>query len=142
MKTSEFKMRLKQLGYYLSTYVTHVEVWSGDTRLTPYAEIWNAKIGACKINTGNIELIKLCIEYAETPIEERKDEKRYIVIIPDPESFSEERVYTLVRAFDGKIMISRPQEKRIHDNGTYHLTESEIKKNHGYLWQFAKEVQK
>lgn len=140
MKTSEFKKRLQELGFYYVDYRTVTKVHSKDTKQTTHASISRDLSNIVEINTPNIDVAKICIEYAETPISEREEEKRYIVIIPDPESFSEERVYVLVRAFNGSVMIGRPQEKRIYENEAYHLTESEIKKNHAYLWQFKKEV--
>ena len=139
MKTSELKMRIKQLGYYLGTYDTHVEVWVGYAGSTPCAKIWNARIGACEINTGNIELIKLCLEYAETPISDREDEKKYIVVLPDPES--EGSSFALARTVNETIVINVAKKSNIETLKRYRLTEAEIKRNHEYLWQFAKEVQ-
>ena len=133
MKTSEFKMRIKQLGYCLGTYDTRVEVLVGYSGWEPSAEIWNTKIGACKINTGNIELIKLCIEYAETPIEEREDEKKYTVVLPDPRN---DRTHCQA-LFKGLYGICIGYVYR-HDLQSF--TEAEIKRNHEYLWRFAKEV--
>ena len=83
-------------------------------------------------------MIKLCLEYAETPVSEREDEKKYRVRIPD----SPERtpVYALCKLVNGCVVINQTNESNFQEHDRFHLTESEIKRSHEYLWQFAREV--
>jgi hypothetical protein len=131
MKTSEFKKRLRKLIYFV-----HEEGDFLDIRSSTGKQCANISTvsNSLKLDTANLELSKLCIEYAETPIEEREDEKKYIVVLPDPRN-SEDIVYTLKKRGDS-VEIAR-----CHKSGLEGLTESEIKRNHEYLWQFAKEVE-
>ena len=84
--------------------------------------------------TKDIELAKLCIEYAETPISEREEEKKYRVVLPDPKNGCDVK-YMLTKQ-NGEVTILRAHRCHLTP-----LTEAEIKRNHEYLWQFAKEVQ-
>ena len=71
---------------------------------------------------------------------EVEKEKLYTVEIPNPNSFS---LIILRRNEEGKIYISfniPNLEKRKTDENTQ-LTESEIKEDFGWAWQFAKEVE-
>lgn len=141
MKTSEFVKRVRELGLDVIE-----ETPNGITVRTMYSLITRVIVSKAvkdtlMLNTTNIELMKLCIEYAETPIHEREDVKKYVVVIPDKENESKERVYALARVGDGRIMINRPKIKDLRQNERYHLTEEEIKRNHSYLWQFAEEVE-
>ena len=138
MKTSDFIQKASELGYYVQweDYFMSVKGYDSQVKCTIHKMYQDSLL----LTTGDLKLIKLCTEYAETPPHEREDVKKYIAKIPDPENLSTERIYTLVRAFNGNIMISRPQTKRILENEAYHLTEEEIKRNHSYLWEFAEEV--
>ena len=136
MKTSEFISKVESLGYQVNVR----EFWIDVIDRFGVKGVVFTNGSNLALSTNNIDLVKICVEYAETPILERRDVKKYIAKIPDPENLSTERIYTLVRAFNGNIMISRPQTKRILENEAYHLTEEEIKRNHAYLWEFAEEV--
>lgn len=142
MKTSEFIKRVRNLGFDV---VVAEEIPNGLSVCTVYsgyvlAVVSTVEQDVMRLTTTSMGLIKLCVEYAETPIHERDDVKKYIVKLPDPYNLSTERSYTLVRTSNGNIIIGRPQTKRIIDNEAYHLTEEEVKRNHAYLWQFAEEV--
>lgn len=136
MKTSEFKKRLGELGYFIAETGLVIDA------LTLGGE-FRARVcivsNLLKLNTVNLELAKLCIEYAETPLSEREDEKKYRVRIPD----SPERtpVYALCKLANGCVVINQTNENNFQEHDRYKLTEAEIKRNHEYLWQFAKEVQ-
>jgi len=136
MKTSEFKKKIEELGLKVTEHGHVFDIH--DEYGTRYASI-NRLVGGCiSLNTGRLYLIKLCLEYAETPIEEREEEKRYRVRIPD----SPERtpVYALCKLVNGCVVINQTNESNFQEHDRYRLTEAEIKRNHGYLWQFAKEV--
>ena len=132
MKTSEFKKRLEELSYKV-TLKRGLFLDISTHRGKHCAEICIvSKFFA--LNTVSLELAKLCIEYVETPISEREDEKKYTVVLPDPKN-----------GYDVKYMLTKQNGEvtilRAHRCHLTPLTESEIKRNHEYLWQFAKEVQ-
>lgn len=137
MKTSEFKKKTRELGYRTCKNATWIDVIAFNHHV-PEVQV-NTAIDAIRVNTTNKELIKLCIEYAETPIEEREEEKKYRVRIPD----SPERtpVYALCKLANGCVVINQTNESNFQEHDRYRLTEAEIKRNHKYLWQFAKEVE-
>ena len=142
MKTSEFNKRVEQLGYRTCKNAAWLDVIAFNHHI-PEVQV-NTAIDAIRVNTTNKELIKFCIAYAETPIEEREEEKKYRVIIPDPErEVSRESLARIVlaRTVNGKIVINVAKKSNIETLKRYRLTESEIKRNHEYLWQFAKEVE-
>ena len=138
MKTSEFKKMVKELGFKVVD-----ETPNGISVRTIHNELVKAIVSrvlkdTLLLNTTSIKLMKLCIEYAETPIEEREEEKKYRVRIPD----SPERtpVYALCKLVNGCVVINQTNESNFQEYDRYRLTEAEIKRNHEYLWQFAKEV--
>lgn len=137
MKTSEFKKKTRELGYRTCKNAAWIDVIAFNHHV-PEVQV-NTAIDAIRVNTTNKELIKLCIEYAETPISEREEEKKYRVRIPD----SPERtpVYALCKLVNGCVVINQTNESNFQEHDRYRLTEAEIKRNHEYLWQFAKEVQ-
>ena len=133
MKTSEFKKMVKELGFKVVE-----ETPNGISVRTIHSELIKAIVSKVlednlMLNTSSIKLMKLCIEYAETPIEEREDEKKYRVVLPDPRN-NEDFKYMLKNRC-GSIEIGF-----CHKSYLAGLTEAEIKRNHEYLWQFAKEV--
>lgn len=137
MKTSEFISKVESLGYQANV----CEFWIDVIDRFGVKGVVFTNGSNLALSTNNIDLVKICVEYAETPIlERREDVKRYVVVIPDNENESKERVYTLARVSDGRVMINRPKIDNLRDNERYHLTEEEIKRNHVYLWQFAEEV--
>lgn len=138
MKTSEFIRRLGPRYRAVSAnYGQQLKVV--DCFYDEVAVISCLKQSSVFLSTNDISLIKLCIEYAETPIEEREDEKKYTVVLPDPES--EGSSFALARTANETIVINVAKKSNIETLKRYRLTESEIKRNHEYLWQFAKEVQ-
>ena len=137
MKTSEFKSKLMEMRYWVYETGTALNIRSSFGKL---CAVVSTVSGEFELNTVDLGLIKTCIEYVETPIQEREDIKKYVVVIPDKENESKERVYALSRVGDGRIMINRPKIENLSQNERYHLTEEEIKRNHSYLWQFAEEV--
>ena len=137
MKTSEFKRRVRELGYRTCENAAWLDVIAFNHHI-PEVQV-NTAIDVLRINSTNKDLVKLCIEYAETPISEREDEEKYRVRIPD----SPERtpVYALCKLVNGCVVINQTNESNFQEHDRYKLTEAEIKRNHEYLWQFAKEVQ-
>lgn len=135
MKTSEFIKKVDALRYEVIEIddVIKVKTYFGKdcAQLCTVNKLF-------MLNTENSELAKLVIEYIETPIHEREDEKKYRVRIPD----SPERtpVYALCKLVNGCVVINQTNESNFKEHDRYILTESEIKKNHAYLWQFAKEI--
>lgn len=134
MKTSEFKKRVMELNLGVEV----IETSNSITVRAMYSELIKAIVSAVSedtlmLNTTNIKLMKLCIKYAETPIEEREEEKKYTVVLPDPRNDG-----THCQAlYKGLYGICIGYVYRYDLEG---FTEAEIKRNHEYLWQFAKEV--
>lgn len=131
MKTSEFISKVESLQYDVSTVegFIYIKTYFGTTCARAYT-----KGRHVIFDTDNMNLAELVIEYAETPIEEREDEKKYIVILPDPRNDGA-HCQALYKGVYG-ICIGYGYR---HDLQGF--TEAEIKRNHEYLWQFAKEVQ-
>lgn len=133
MKTSEFKDRLPSRYTVVSVnYGQQLKVV--DCFYDEFAVISCLRQSDVFLSMNDITLAKLCIEYAETPIEEREEEKKYRVVLPDPKN-----------GYDVKYMLTKQNGEvtilRAHRCHLTPLTEAEIKRNHEYLWQFAKEVQ-
>ena len=139
MKTSEFIKRVRNLGFdvveEIRNGLTYCNVYGGFLM----AAVSTVEQGEIWLGTTSMDLIKLCIEYAETPLSEREYEKKYRVRIPD----SPERtpVYALCKLVNGCVVINQTNENNFQEHDRYRLTEAEIKRNHEYLWQLAKEVQ-
>ena len=140
MKTSEFIRRLGSRYRVVSFNYGHL-IKIVDSFCDEVAVISCLKSSDISLSTKDIGLAKLCIEYAETPIEEREEEKKYTVILPDSEpDYPTSLRYVLYRTDSDKIAIVHAIKSKLDIGDMFHLTESEIKKNHEYLWQFAKEV--
>lgn len=131
MKTSEFIKRVEGLGYRTCKNAAWLDIIAFNHHI-PEVQV-NTAIDAIRVNTTNKELMKLCIEYAETPISEREEEKKYYVILPDPRNDGT-RCQALYKGLYG-IFIGYVYRRDLQG-----FTEAEIKRNHEYLWQFAKEV--
>lgn len=131
MKTNELIKKIEALGYRTCKNAKWLDVLGFNYHI-PEAQI-NTANDALRINTTNKALVKLCIEYAETPLAEREDEKKYTVVLPDPRN-SKDFMHMLTKRGDSIEM------GWCHKSHLEGLTEAEIKRNHEYLWQFAKEV--
>ena len=70
---------------------------------------------------------------------EIEKEKLYTVEIPDPHGIY--KIRYLYRGSDGNILIGGNDYRDVFLNVKTHLTESEIKQDFDFLWQFAKEVE-
>lgn len=70
---------------------------------------------------------------------EVEKEKRYTVELPSPNCQTDDR-YILSRLKNGKIIINRYCIAQWEKFGDCQLTESEIKQDFDWAWQFAKEV--
>lgn len=133
MKTKEFIKRVEGLGYRVTKYPP-LPVYEVFRRDWLSAAIPMDAEALTLTTTNDLAFAKLCIEYAETPIEEREEEKKYTVVIPDIKNTTN-HMYALLNRESGVGI--RYCEKSWIDG----LTEAEIKRNHEYLWQFAKEVE-
>ena len=70
---------------------------------------------------------------------EVEKEKLYTVEIPDPHGIY--KIRYLFRNSEGNIRIGGSDYMDMLLNTETHLTESEIKQDFDFLWQFAKEVE-
>lgn len=134
MKTSEFVKRVRNLGFDVveetRNGLTYCNVYGGFLM----AAVSTVEQGEIWLGTTSMDLIKLCIEYAETSLSEREEEKKYYVILPDPRNDGT-RCQALYKGLYG-IFIGYVYRRDLQG-----FTEAEIKRNHEYLWQFAKEVE-
>lgn len=82
MKTKEFIEKIDKLGYRIIIQSDRMSVDNGETLLAVVYTTKQYKLEIYDILTiqNAAELFNICIEYAKTPIEERKDEKRYYLI--------------------------------------------------------------
>lgn len=102
-----------------------------------YATVWKSDVNIMELNTSSVELIRLCMELAETPVEEREAVKKYNVILQDKDG----EVFML-RKTENDIRIDMATEPYVNrESESWVLTEQEIKENHEYLWPLRKEVQ-
>jgi len=139
MKTKEFIKRVKEMGYDVDNTTALLRINKQGDRCANIEKNYDEML---LFNTANIPFAKLCIEYAETPIAEREEMKKYTVVIPDPLRRGR-RVMALGRLeeYKDEIIIQHLKPETLKSERCI-LTEAEIKRNHAYLWQFAKEVTK
>lgn len=82
MKTSDFIKKLKGMGYRTSTSGGHILIYIEGYRTPMYVDTKRLN----SINSDNLdvptELFDLCVEYARTPIEKRKEDKKYYLKLP------------------------------------------------------------
>lgn len=140
MKTKEFIKKVKEMGYHAKNMGFNLAVWGINNREV-FAHISTGRSHILYLNTSDFYLIRLCLEYAETPIEEREDEKLYTVQLPDALKRGK-RIFALgkLKEHESEIIIQKVKKETLNCDRCK-LTESEIKRNHEYLWQFAKEVE-
>jgi len=137
MKTKEFIEKVEGLESYSVVIDRGYAKICNRRKDINFAEVSMHQTNYLEVSSFNYKLIKLCLEYAETPIVEREEVKKYTVVLPDPE-----RAATIIAlAKIEKFIIIGVEEIGHPLPNNYHLTEAEIKRNHEYLWQFAKEVE-
>jgi len=146
MKTEEFIERVEEIGceslnYEVVQSSIYLAVVVKDFYETVAVDISKIRVNTISFKTGDYDLIKLCLEYAETPIEEREEPKLYTVVLPDSLKRGR-RVYALGKLVEheDEVIIQKINLSTL-ENPRCRLTEEEIKCNHGYLYQFAKEVE-
>jgi hypothetical protein len=136
MKTSEFKEKLKDYSLYVGETEEYFILNYCNACI---AEVSKTRQGSLSIYSMPFkQLVYTLIEYAETPISEREEAKKYRVRIPDMAERTQ--VYALCKLANGCVVINQTNERNFQEHDRYHITESEIKRHHEYLWQFAKEV--
>ncbi len=140
MKTKEFIRLVEKLGYNVFQFEKNLRVFDSLT-CRGIASISKEREMDLDINTDFYVLANLCVEYAKTPIEEREDEKLYTVQIPDTLKKGQ-RIFALGKLQENQdeVIIQKVKLETLNCDRCK-LTESEIKRNHSYLWQFAKEVE-
>jgi len=131
MKTKEFIKRVKEMGYDVDNTTALLRINKQGDRCANIEKNYDEML---LFNTANIPFAKLCIEYTETPIAEREEVKKYTVVLPDPRN--QKCFKSMLIKLGEQVTISV-----CHTDNLRGLTEAEIKRNHEYLWQFAKEVE-
>ena len=132
MKTSEFKKKLFDMADF---YIGESKEWTivnfNSAVVAQIKRSNRAEVVFYSLPTRAI--VDICLDYAKTPLLEREDEKKYTVVLPDPTNSCDVK-YMLTKV-NGQVTIMKAHKSHLEG-----LTETEIKRNHEYLWQFAKEV--
>lgn len=79
MKTSEFIERVEKLGYKTVKTYSYIDIYDADNMIEPAASVNMYRESQLFIYHAYYKLTKLIIEYAETPLSEREDGKKYYV---------------------------------------------------------------
>ena len=90
MRTSEFKEQVEKMGFRTSydSYHGDINIIIGDEYYATIDEVYqySIKIFPYSVRRADIpqpdKFFNLLVEYAKTPIEQRKDEKKYLVYVP------------------------------------------------------------
>ena len=134
MKTTEFKKEVKALGYFTAHYPDNILVHDPHNSDKVSAVVNLREYGDFRVDTSVMELAKLTLEYAMTPIKYREEIPTYLVKLHDPERKNADCV--LGRTPDNRVVICF-KDAGDFDESNF-LTEEEIKRNHGYLLHLAK----
>lgn len=97
--------------------------------------------GKCKLTEAEIKKeFSWAWQFAKEWKDEDREEKLYTVELPSPNCPTDDH-YILSRLKNGKIIINRYCIEQWKKFGDCQLTESEIKQDFDWAWQFAKEVE-
>ena len=80
MKTSEFIRRVGEKGYC-------IELLNGAIHIEGSTYIYLNQTNRFKVSEVSDDLLDLIVEYAKTPIEERKEDKKYYLYNPVQEAY-------------------------------------------------------
>lgn len=79
MKTREFIEQVEKLGYKTVKVYSFITIYDPDNMDQRVAVVSMRSERQLSISDAIYDLTKLLVEYAETPLEEREDEKKYYV---------------------------------------------------------------
>ena len=79
MKTSEFIRRVESIGYKTVKTDSYINIYDADNMIEPVASVNMYCTSQLFIYDAYYHLAKFIVEYAETPLDEREDEKKYYV---------------------------------------------------------------
>lgn len=79
MKTNDFIRRVEKIGYKTEKTYSYIDIYDADNMIEPAASVNMYRESQLFIYHAYYELTKLIIEYAETPLAEREDDKKYYV---------------------------------------------------------------
>ena len=98
MRTKEFIRRVKELGFKVDGEYSAIRIYVDNERIATipkYRIYWMNTIPRVNVELKKEkELFDLIVEYAKTPIEDRKEEKYYLV------KFSEKEIKEIKKKFD------------------------------------------
>jgi len=137
MKYNEFKEKVKALGNECVENENFIAVLN--TNIDKPIKVFKRRVHEIDVNIciaipKHMQILKLAIELAETPLDERVDEKLYYVKLP-----TEAKNNTLNKyRTDGRIFFDNGKE-----NATFQtkFTKEQIKQIDWRLWVFAVEVE-
>lgn len=91
MKTSEFLQKVQDLGYLVKHYEFYIYINNYNSELV--AVVATHEYAHMSVNYEGYELLdnddredlfNLIVEYATTPVQDRKDERKYFLMLPSP----------------------------------------------------------
>lgn len=126
MKTSEFIKKVKELGFNVIVSPYSILIDKGGTLLAIVETVKEYKIETFNIFVEQKakELFDICVEYARTPLSERKEEKKYYLRLKDAFYASayrylnfdiDERAYVLHNNLEHKYYKMKFTQKEIDD---------------------------
>lgn len=135
MKTKEFIEKVEELGFRAEESDSGIDVINGvfqhlchvsktfrfvlDTDWTEFEEAGEAT---------REDLYKLAVEYANTPLEEREEEKKYVYKFPFNVIYETKKDLYVFKILYGGLNLSNAA---VHDpeiNSRYHFTDKEVEK--------------
>lgn len=123
MKTSELKKRVEDMGYDLSydrfNDNLYIHTQNINERIGYIYLTKQYYFGFNDLSLVTDEIFDLLADYAKTPIDEREDEKLFIVRVPNAKG------WYYYKYEDGKIGLGNCEEEAFTWENKYHFTEVE-----------------
>lgn len=131
MKTKEFVTSVEALGFGVLRGKRNSYVTNKERTLCSISEDGQFEVDTYRTNFANLEkdtqakLFKLVTEYSATPIEERKEEKKYRYELPALDS-NDNFVYLHKHSIN-EVRIGYLCNQHIFTEGVYEFTDKEVK---------------
>ena len=123
MKTSELRKWLKENNMFFRENELTIGILDSVTVDKKYPN--KIRVSTNMFGTNGINMLKKMIEYAETPIEKREDEKKYYIKLYDGMDENEDDRYLTVDVHDGVFFLYK--YKRIFTENEINSFPKEIK---------------
>lgn len=127
MKTIEFKHKVEKLGYNFD--IDSENILITDTMVI-HVRVSTHEYNKIRIETSDIKLIEICMEYAKTPMDQREDNE-----YEDEESIRIERFYNCIG--ERRYRIIRLETGEIHEgNGWGYKSVDSALKAYSYIRKY------